>query len=140
MLICAHDQVKAAKWGSLPCPCRCTRVSHLSAAHAAHPSGALPLMLPCGVMTHGSSVLTVSHDTEESLLYGCSAAQAANASGVLFSPPPGQDVVQMNCAGNECSLPLSIWASMVPRSAALDIAEVCTPFLRRAPGQHLTLQ
>ena len=49
-------------------------------------------------------------------------------------------MVQMDCVGNECGLPLSIWASMVPRSAALDIAEVCTPFLRRSSSQHLALR
>ena len=74
-------------------------------------------------------VSSQSHSTEENLFHGCSAAQAANASGVLFSPPPGRDVVQMDCVGNECGLPFSIWASMVPRSRALDIAEVWTPLL-----------
>ena len=54
----------------------------------------------------------------------CSAAQVANASGVLFSPLPGQDVEQMTCHGRECDLPLTIWASMVPRSMASAIAEV----------------
>ena len=58
------------------------------------------------------------------LVVCCSAAQVANASGVLFSPLPGQDVEQMSCEGAECDLPLSIWASMVPRSAAIAIAEV----------------
>ena len=53
-----------------------------------------------------------------------SAAQVANASGVLFSPLPGRDVEQMVCHGAECDLPLAIWASMVPRSAATAIAEV----------------
>lgn len=48
----------------------------------------------------------------------------ANGSGVLFSPLPGRDVEQMSCRGAECDLPLGIWASMVPRSAALAIAEV----------------
>ena len=55
----------------------------------------------------------------------CSAVQAANASGVLFSPLPGQDLEQADCHGAECDVPLSIWASMVPRSAAVAIAEVC---------------
>ena len=40
-------------------------------------------------------------------------------------PLPGQDLEQADCHGAECDVPLSIWASMVPRSAAVAIAEVC---------------
>lgn len=51
----------------------------------------------------------------------CSRAQIANASGVLISAAAGGDVEVMNCRGEECGLPLSIPAAMIPMSAALQL-------------------
>ena len=86
------------------------------------------VMLPKSAKGPADS-LTASHCCHcctpiDSFICCCSAAQVANASGVLFSPLPGRDVEQMACNGAECDLPLAIWASMVPRSTATAIAEV----------------
>ena len=54
----------------------------------------------------------------------CSAAQAANATGVVISAEPGSDVEQMDCNGRECDLPLQIWATMLPYHEALHIRQV----------------
>lgn len=54
----------------------------------------------------------------------CSAAQAANATGVVVSAQPGSDVEQMGCTGRECDLPLKIWATMLPFREALQIRQV----------------
>ena len=51
----------------------------------------------------------------------CSAAQAANASGVVISAEPGGDVVQFACEGRECELPLRIWATSVPHAFAQEL-------------------
>ncbi|BDA49567.1 hypothetical protein COCOBI_14-1860 [Coccomyxa sp. Obi] len=52
-----------------------------------------------------------------------SAAQAANATGVVISAEPGSDVEQMGCNGMECDLPLKIWATMLPYREALQIRQ-----------------
>ena len=54
----------------------------------------------------------------------CSAAQAANASGVVISAEPGSDVEQVGCEGAECELPLSIWATMVPHNFGRNLQQV----------------
>ena len=51
----------------------------------------------------------------------CSRAQLANASGVLISAAAGGDAEVMTCRGEECGLPLSIPAAMIPLSAALQL-------------------
>ncbi|CAL5224693.1 g7419 [Coccomyxa viridis] len=77
----------------------------------------------------GKVALIIQDEINARMRHGCSyahmisAAQVANASGVLFSPLPGHDVEQMACHGAECDLPLAIWASMVPRRTATAIAE-----------------
>ena len=60
----------------------------------------------------------------------CSRAQLANASGVLISAAAGGEVEVMNCRGEECGLPLSIPAAMIPLSAALQlqVGGVLQPF------------
>lgn len=67
---------------------------------------------------------TKSHVRIPEVCAPCSAAQAANASGVVISAEPGSDVEQLGCDGRECDLPLSIWATMLPYHAALLIREV----------------
>jgi len=50
-----------------------------------------------------------------------SRAQAADAAAVLVSSEPGRDVEVMSCEGDECGLPLSIPAAMIPLPAALEL-------------------
>jgi hypothetical protein len=55
----------------------------------------------------------------------CSRAQAAAAAAVLVSSEPERDVEVMGCDGDECGLPLSIPASMIPLPAALELQVSC---------------
>jgi len=50
-----------------------------------------------------------------------SRAQAADAAAVLVSSEPGRAVEVMSCEGDECGLPLSIPAAMIPLPAALEL-------------------
>ena len=79
-------------------------------------------------------------------LVACSAAQAANTSGVVISAEPGSDVVHFMCEGRECELPLSIWATSVPHAFAQELQLVgtfparqsCTQLPRKPGGASAT--
>ena len=97
-------------------------------------------IIRCGAAVYGknclewcSTVLNIRHPIgiqvqEAKAIVGvaCSAAQAANASGVVASAELGADVVQFACEGRECELPLRIWATSVPHAFAQELLLVRT--------------
>ena len=66
----------------------------------------------------------------------CSAAQAANASGVVSRRSRGGDVVQFTCEGRECELPLRIWATSVPHAFAQELLLVRDNYLCISDHAH----
>eukprot|EP00884_Botryococcus_braunii_P002886 jgi/Botrbrau1/12599/Bobra.0169s0127.1 len=51
-------------------------------------------------------------------------AQAANASAVIISSVPGQDVVKMECENvKECEIPLNISATQIPYTVAVQVRD-----------------